>query len=122
MRNHQSLKEHIQILEETLLDPEIRTDPIHLDKLLAEEFFEFGSSGNVWVRGDCLGEGGLSDREFHLYDFKIEHLAEDIVLATYRLKDSTRQQNTLRSSIWKEVNGSWQIFFHQGTITTLEKN
>ncbi len=28
-----------------------------LDKLLADDFFEFGSSGNVWYKQDCMGEG-----------------------------------------------------------------
>ncbi|BCB02959.1 nuclear transport factor 2 family protein [Bacillus sp. KH172YL63] len=113
----QMLKKHIQFLEEALLDPGVRTDRESLERLLAESFIEFGSSGTVWKRKDCLGESGLSVRNFHLYDFNLESLADNVVLATYRLHDRTRGQHTLRSSIWKAADGGWQMCFHQGTVT-----
>mgnify|MGYP002478557441 CR=1 FL=1 len=116
MENHFALKEHLQQLEERLLDPNIRTTPAELEKLLADDFFEFGSSGNVWYKKDFVGEGGLSATEITLYDFHIHPLTEHVVLTTYRVKDETRRQHTLRSSIWKQVDGRWQMFFHQGTI------
>lgn len=99
-----------------MLEPEIRTTPAELEKLLADDFFEFGSSGNVWYKKDCVGEGGLSIRKMTLYDFEINPLSEDVVLMTFRVKDDTRMQDTLRSSIWKFRDGRWQMFFHQGTI------
>ncbi|WP_367615230.1 DUF4440 domain-containing protein [Heyndrickxia coagulans] len=43
-----SLKEHILQLEKSLLEPSTRSDPAKLGALLAESFFEFGSSGNIW--------------------------------------------------------------------------
>lgn len=52
-----------------------------------------------------------------LTDFEIYPLSEDTVLTTYRVKDETRMLNTLRSSIWKFIEGRWQMFFHQGTLT-----
>lgn len=51
-----------------------------------------------------------------LYDFEINPLSEDVVLTTFRVKDDTRMQDTLRSSIWKFRDGRWQMFFHQGTL------
>ncbi|SFM47684.1 hypothetical protein SAMN04487943_1219 [Gracilibacillus orientalis] len=51
-----------------------------------------------------------------LYDFDIHPLSSDCVLATYRVKDKTRKQDPLRSTIWKFIDGRWQMFFHQGTI------
>lgn len=39
MENHFALKEHLQQLEERLLDPNIRTTPAELEKLLADDFF-----------------------------------------------------------------------------------
>jgi hypothetical protein len=116
MESVSSLKEHLCQLEEKLLHPEIRTSPKELTKLLADDFFEFGSSGNVWYKKDSA-EGGLSVREMALSDFEIYLLSENVVLTTYRVKDETRMQNTLRSSIWKFIDGRWQMFFHQGTIT-----
>lgn len=42
------LNEHLCQLEEQLLKPETRISPADIEKLLADNFFEFGSSGNVW--------------------------------------------------------------------------
>jgi hypothetical protein len=47
MKKQCSLKDQLCKLEQRLLEPEIRTAPAELDKLLADDFFEFGSSGNV---------------------------------------------------------------------------
>jgi hypothetical protein len=111
------LKKQICELEQQLLNPETRTNIDQLDKLLADDFFEFGSLGNVWYKNDSVGGEGLSVRKMSLYDFELHPLSDKVVLATYRVKDETREQNTLRSSIWKFEDGRWQMFFHQGTIT-----
>lgn len=116
MQNRSSLVEHIRELEEQLLKPEIRTNAAELDRLLADDFFEYGSSGSVCYKKDCVVEGGISVREMLLYDFQIHPLAADTVLATYRLEDRTRMRQSLRSSIWKYIDGRWQMFFHQGTL------
>jgi hypothetical protein len=120
MYSHSTLKEHLLNLEESLLNPKVRTDTKKLENILAEGFFEFGSSGNVWLREDCLKDGGVSGREMYLLDFEIHTLAEGVVLATYRVKDNSRKQLSLRSSIWKLLNGRWQMSFHQGTISKYE--
>lgn len=116
MENQLLLKEHIYQLEERLLQPEIRSSPEEIAKLLAEEFFEFGSSGNVWYKEDFTSTG-LSIRKMTIHDFAINYLAPDVVLTTYRIVDETSLQHTLRSSIWKHIDGRWQMFFHQGTPT-----
>ncbi|MGG3988142.1 DUF4440 domain-containing protein [Bacillus smithii] len=108
MENKSALKKHLCQLEQMLLKPEIRSSPKEPEKLLADDFFEFGSSG--------VDEGGLSIRKMTLYDFEINPLSEDVVLTTFRVKDDTRMQDTLRSSIWKFCDGRWQMFFHQGTL------
>ncbi|MBN8207888.1 DUF4440 domain-containing protein [Bacillus sp. NTK071] len=111
------LKKLILDLELQLLNPHIRKEPAEIDKFLAEEFFEFGSLGTVWYKEDSVGGQGLSVRDMTLSDFEIYSLAEGVVLATYHVKDKTRKQNTLRSSIWKLIDGRWQMYFHQGTLT-----
>lgn len=115
-----ALKEHLKELEESHLKPDVRTSPQQLDKILADDFFEFGSSGYIIVKQDCIGEGGVEPFEMSLHHFDIHPLAPDVVLTTYYIKDQTRNRNTLRSSIWKWIDGRWQMFFHQGTITNLE--
>ena len=110
------LKHHLLKLEEELLKPEIRSHPDRLNQLLADDFFEFGSSGKVWHKeGDY--NNGLSNREMILSEFEIRFLSEAAVLATYRIHDKTRLQKTLRSSIWRNNNGTWKMIFHQGTLT-----
>lgn len=116
MKNKATLKAHLKALEESHLKPEVRTSSEKLDKLLADDFFEFGSSGKVTYKKDCLVEGGIGVRKLTLHDFEIYPLSSDVVLTTYRVRDETRKQDTLRSSIWKHIDGRWQMFFHQGTI------
>lgn len=113
----EQIKQQILELELKLLKPEIRTSPKEIDKLLAEGFFEFGSSGNVWYKKDCIVPEGIGVMEMTLSEFDLHPLSDDTVLATYRVRDDTRMQNSLRSSIWKFIDGRWQMFFHQGTIT-----
>ncbi len=117
MEDQLELKKRILDLELQLLKPHIRQSPVEIDKLLCEGFFEFGSSGTVWCKEDSVGGQGLSVRDMTLTNFEINLLAEGVVLATYHVKDLTRDQNTLRSSIWKLDNGHWKMFFHQGTLT-----
>ncbi len=110
------LKNHLLKLEEELLKPEIRSHPDRLNQLLADDFFEFGSSGKVWHKeGNYIN--GLSNREMILSEFEIHPISEAAVLATYRIHDKTRSQKTLRSSIWRNNNGKWEMIFHQGTLT-----
>jgi predicted lysophospholipase L1 biosynthesis ABC-type transport system permease subunit len=46
-------------------------------------------------------------------------------LVTYRLvvrrSDVEGEAHSLRSSIWKAINGRWQMIFHQGTLAGLEQ-
>jgi hypothetical protein len=111
-----SLKEHLCQLEQLLLQPEIRTSPEELSKLLADEFFEFGSSGRVWYKKDMVSTG-IGVIKATLHNFEVHPLAPDVVLATYCSVNETRKQHTLRSSIWKRIDGRWQMVFHQGTPT-----
>lgn len=51
-------------------------------------------------------------------DFEIHPLSEEIVLATFRTYNEGNKQHSLRSSIWKLIDGKWKMHFHQGTPTT----
>ncbi|MDF2791717.1 MAG: RNAse [Neobacillus sp.] len=115
MNSKSSLKKHLLNLEEMLLRPNIRTAPEELSKLLADEFFEYGSSGKVWSKKDCIGKEGLGIVNMNLSNFEMYQLSEDTVLTTYRIFDERKLQHSLRSSIWKFRDERWQMFFHQGT-------
>lgn len=117
----ENLKEHLQQLEESHTGLEVRMSRERLDEILADDFFEIGSSGFMYDKKECL-ETGVVLTEMKLHNYEIYPLAHDVVLATYFLVDTTRERNTLRSSIWKFIDGKWQLYFHQGTITPLQLN
>lgn len=113
------LKEHLRKLEEQLLQPGVRKSTKQLEKLLADDFVEFGSSGRVFNKQQIIN--GLSTEpkiKMSLIDFAIKQLAEDVVLATYRVLKHEDMKFSLRSSIWKLNEGQWQMVFHQGTPST----
>ncbi|MFD6209249.1 DUF4440 domain-containing protein [Peribacillus sp. NPDC060253] len=111
------LKVHLYQLEEKLLKSEIRTSSEELSLLLKDDFFEFGSSGNIWSKSDFMGQEGAGAVKMTLSQFDMHQLSDDTMLTTYRIFDEDKVEHTLRSSIWKCTNGSWQMFFHQGTKT-----
>jgi hypothetical protein len=115
-----SVEQLIRQLEERLLQPEIRKSADEVAPLLAEEFTEFGSSGRVFNKQQIIQSlQGESPVARSLTDFKTLVLAPGVVLATYRAirHGPSEEQSTssLRSSIWKWIDGRWQMIFHQGT-------
>lgn len=50
-----------------------------------------------------------------LTDFKVKLLASDVALTTYRVIKHKDMKYSLRSSIWKLKEDTWQMVFHQGT-------
>lgn len=116
-----NLKEHIKELEERHTGLEVRKSHEELDKILADDFFEIGSSGYMFDKKECL-ESGVVLTEMSLHNHEIYPLSSEVVLSTYFVVDKTRNRNTLRSSIWKLIDGRWQLYFHQGTISPLQLN
>jgi hypothetical protein len=114
----------IEGLERRLLDPGVRATADRLAPLLADDFLEFGKSGRVFLKADTLLRlpEEKDDWSYKLSDFTIRRLAENVVLATYRIVTSGKESaesRSLRSSIWKrEADGQWRLTFHQGTGTT----
>lgn len=119
MRMEDDLKETLWRLEEELLRPDVRKSADVLAVLLADDFVEFGSSGRVFDKQVVVEE--LPDApviERTLTDFKINLLAPGVAQTTYRVVRHTEPpRHSLRSSIWKLIDGRWQMFFHQGTLT-----
>ena len=121
MKSPTSLQEHIRELEGRLLRPEVRRSRQTLDELLGDEFIEFASDGTAYDKIQviaALQAESLYQRS--ITEFRLVALAEDLMHATYRItkRGDTSQESTvsLRSSIWKERDGRWQLIFHQGTI------
>jgi hypothetical protein len=121
-----SLMRLFRELEERLLSPEIRASPEALAQLLADEFMEIGSSGTVYNKQQVIealqhepAEGSSTARTAD--DLAVRPIAADIVLVTYRTVRPAAKTapafHALRSSIWKRIDGRWQMVFHQGTPT-----
>jgi hypothetical protein len=109
-------------LEERLLQPEVRRSAQAVADLLADEFVEFGSSGRVFDKKQIVA--ALQEEatlQTSLLDFKTTVLAHEVVLATYRVvryrASGEQPTHSLRSSIWKLMEGRWQMVFHQGTLS-----
>lgn len=114
------LLEIIKGFELELLDPNVRKSESRLDVLLADDFFEFGASGTRWTKQDTLRDlPKHAEVKYTTHDFAIHELSLTIVLATYRVEkenlDSGEKKLSLRSSLWQNHNGRWQMIFHQGT-------
>ena len=111
-------------LETRLQLQSVRTSRQQLDQLLADEFLEFGSSGATYDKEQVI-KGLLADPESQLPRYatmqgmKVLWLAPEIALVTYRSQKSrpggAPPQRANRSSIWKKMDGRWQLVFHQGT-------
>lgn len=120
MKIDQTLEEQIRFLEEYLLKPEVRTSPLELGNILADDFIEYGSSGRVYDKQQVIKalqvETGVN---ISLMEFKLILLCHGVVLATYRTIHYSEAEvglrYALRSSIWKHDEGCWKMVFHQGT-------
>ena len=111
------LKAELRALEERLLDPVVRADPALVRALLSPEFVEFGASGRVFDRDAIIAalanEGPRVARQAR--GFKVRPLGPGAALTTWRVKRDDGIE-TLRSSVWQQVDGRWLMVFHQGTL------
>ncbi|SCB52380.1 GNAT family N-acetyltransferase [Rhizobium lusitanum] len=112
-------------LEQELHRPDIRSSREAVSARLADDFLEFGSSGRVYdkhLTTNSLAQEGPSDRVTlpEVRDFTARIIAEDAVLVLYRsvwqADGGLPERTTLRSSVWKLIDGRWRMAFHQGTI------
>lgn len=104
------LQDEIRELEEQLVHPSVRASADALDRLISDQFVEFGSSGRVYTKPDVIALM-LADPKItvSVTDFHVLAVAPDVALATYLTGKS------LRSSLWRREGGAWRIVFHQGT-------
>lgn len=122
------LKEHILQLENDLLKSEVRKSSGRISELLANDFIEFCSSGDEYhyKDGDVFqAQNDNSTLDWEISDFQIKELSNDCILSLFKLiKHDVVDENkkySLRSSIWRNYDGKWKMFFHQGTLTSKEE-
>ncbi|WP_430487763.1 DUF4440 domain-containing protein [Priestia flexa] len=118
--NQTELKGHLYKLEEKLLQPSVRKSIEELDNLLADEFMEYGSSGQIFYKEIIMNRLPYETTiKMTMMDFEIKLLASNVALTTFKLLKHNNMQYSLRSSIWKLKEEKWKMIFHQGTPTTL---
>ena len=118
---HQSVVRQLLALETALLDQKMRIGRDRMAELLADDFFEFGSSGRIWTKAatlEGLAAGHSAEAVVRtVTDFAVRHLADEVALVTYAVSrhEAGAEVQTLRSSIWKREKENWRMVFHQGT-------
>lgn len=102
-----------------LLDPGVRVSPGAVAELLDPEFNEFGASGRRYDRTSILDVTSAVDENAPDPSVATEMsgvlLAPGLVHLTYTSEGNGRRVR--RSSIWRQSDAGWRMYFHQGTPT-----
>lgn len=106
--------------EQESLSPRCRADASQLERLLAPDFHEFGSSGGEFgYEGTAARVAAAThpdDEPIQVENMRGWLLADGLVMLKYTSKRPGRRAN--RTSLWRRTpGGRWQMFHHQGTLT-----
>lgn len=115
-----SLTQTLLDLETRLMDPEVRRNGQAAD-MIADDFVEFGGNGRTYNKSDALAMmRHHAPRIFALEEFNVREIAPQIALVTYQVQsqsiDGGPGRLSVRSSIWVQREGKWQVTFHQATM------
>ena len=118
--NREKLSDHIIHLEKSLLEVEVRNSKDELERLLAPEFIEFGSSGRLFTLNSIIESLTVFEEQvpYEFEEVETRQLSNECVLLLYKVIRNGRMSN--RSSVWQLKDGNWQMTFHQGTIVPEE--
>ena len=110
----------IRDLELRLMTPAIRNYPELAGLLLADDFLEFGSSGQTYDKAAVLAAiANDATPAPDIETFSVRCLSSNLVLATYKTSRRAVQgehpERSLRSSLWRQAGDGWELLFHQGT-------
>lgn len=102
---------------------ECRADAARLQRLLAPDFHEFGTSGTeIGYEGTAARIAAETDpggAPIHFENMRGWLLADGLVMLKYTSQNEGRRSN--RTSLWRRTAaGRWQIFHHQGTLAKAE--
>jgi hypothetical protein len=111
-------KETLESLEQELWRAETLLNKPRMSEIIAEDFFEFGKTGQFYERQDLLSATFQpTDSVPPKPEFHVRLLSETIAQITY---DSSSTQNGIveharRCSLWSRTDNSWVLRYHQGT-------
>lgn len=106
-----------QTLEESLWLTNTRFNHKYMGQILHKEFLEFGRSGRIYTRTECINTEPQEIKAIiPLENFTVHFINEHTRLITYI--SEVRDKLVLRanrSSLWVNELGIWKLRFHQGT-------
>ena len=119
-----SLTQQLLELETKLMDPAVRRSD-KAAEFLADDFMEFGGNGRIFNKADALAVMRRHiPHGFAIEEFNVRELSPSIALVTYRVRTQgvagTPNRLSVRSSIWVQRSGRWQVTFHQATLVAGE--
>jgi len=111
------MKEQILNYEKDFFKQSFCGDIRNLEKRLSKDFYEYGKSGLVYDRAIVINHlNNLpNDRQIEILKFEMTQLSECVLLVNYISHHEDDNSYALRTSIWKNEEGTWKLFFHQGT-------
>lgn len=117
------IKEQLLKLENDLLQPEVRNSTEKSNEILADDFIEYCSSGYEYHKNkeETINGPVISNKAYgKIIDFEIKKLSDEYVQVKYKMikndEPNEDRRYSLRSSIWKYIDGKWKMIFHQGTL------
>ncbi len=103
--------------ELALMSPSVRRSEALVDELLDPEFCEIGMSGRFWTRAEVrralAAELGDDHDTAEVTEMEGKVLGPSLILLKYVSSRDGRRAR--RSSLWRCSDGTWRLFFHQGT-------
>lgn len=116
MQSRDTIETRLLELERHLAQGDLDALGEPLDRLLAEDFREFGGSGTEYDKDETIAALRSVDgkpQPSEIRDVVFHWLGDAAVQLSYR---SVRQGRVcLRSSVWRCREGRWQMCFHQAT-------
>lgn len=115
----EQVKNELLAREPIFHKPEFGTRAEDYQAMTAEDYWEVGASGRIYVR-DLVVSGLVSrgkvagDEDWVVSDEKVRRLSDDTYAFTYQLDQAGRL--TRRLTLWRHTESGWVILYHQGTI------
>lgn len=109
---------YLRHLEESMWIERTRYNRTWMERILHNDYEEFGASGRRHARWDVIDTPRIGFKaEIPLPGYKIQPLSESSAMITYTSivdYDGVKEQAN-RVSIWVRSDSGWQIRYHQGT-------
>lgn len=112
-----SAPDEVIALEQRLLDPAVRADPVAVAELLTPDFVEVGASGDRWDRASIVAALAASpESDAEMREVRLSTLGDGVVLLTYLAETrGIPRVRSRRASVWVRADGRWRMRYHQGT-------